>query len=182
MPSENVKNIQGNLNVEGIITCHGMPMPTVESVDEYASKDIFPIPGSAGIIYVDKTENRMYRWDATLEEYCLLNDYAYRADEESTSITYTFEDMADKTYTQLVNAVNLTIPASASQGFEAGIVFKTGSAIPSFTLTNLSETPVKMIQFGTTITSYVPATHSTITILVYNDKLYNNVLIYEVAD
>lgn len=46
------------------------------SVKRYPSRLQFPVLGTAGVLYLDEGENRLYRWNtANLYYYCVGSDY-----------------------------------------------------------------------------------------------------------
>ena len=54
--------------VDGTVPDAQLPA-SVYNVSEYASFDTFPDIGASNVIYIDKAENSLYRWDATAQEY-----------------------------------------------------------------------------------------------------------------
>ena len=110
--------------------------------------------------------------------------YNYRSDDVQTNVIHVFEKMGDETYLANVESIKLIIPATADHGFESSVTIKTGDVTPTFEIQNLSAYPVRMMQFGALVdeTEFAPATHSAITFLLFNDKINNNILVYEVHD
>ena len=101
-------------------------------------------------------------------------------DNVTLDINYIVVDMKDITFTREQSKVKLIIPNSVTQGFETAVTFRTGDGPATFSVENQTIYPVKIVQFGQTVTNYVPSTHSTITALVFNDGINNNVFIQEV--
>jgi len=101
-------------------------------------------------------------------------------DNTTLDINYIVVDMKDVTFTREQSKIKLIIPSSVTQGFETAITFRTGDEPATFTVENQTIYPVKIVQFGQVLANYVPSTHSTITALLFNDGINNNILIQEV--
>ena len=112
--------------------------------------------------------------------------YQYEAKNGVVNIEHEFKKGYDTAYYtgEKARSVVLTIPSSCDQGFESGIVFRTGDWTTTFSLINNSIFPVKMFRFGEQVNpnTYLPQARSTITLLLYNDKINNNILVYEVPN
>lgn len=67
------------LDKEGLITLVEEIKDQIEkskdSVLEYDSSLLFPTTGKQNTIYIDKLENKSYRWDSDNLKYYVLNDY-----------------------------------------------------------------------------------------------------------
>ena len=105
----------------------------------------------------------------------------YRYDDETTAIFCNFEQHVDQTFaaTATVVTVRLITTETMYQGFQSCITFVSGPTPPHCTVVNNTTYPLKMVQYGRTITTYTPSANCTVTMLVFNDGINNNLLIYE---
>lgn len=93
-------------------------------------------------------------------------------DNVTTVITYTLVNNDDKTYTVAEpTSIAITIPASVKHGFYAGLNFKAGDSPSAVSFTNLSAYPLKIINFGVGIVTYVPQMNRTINMSFYCDGI-----------
>ena len=135
----------------------GVPTDTLASIR--IGDVIYEIPGGGG----DDSRTR----------------YAY--DNTTRAIGFTFSNHLDKTYALEATSVNTQVPSDVGQGFQCCLTFVTGDTPPSFSITNRSKLPLKIVQYGRNIPTYTPAAHCTVTLLIFNDGVNSNLLIYEVT-
>ena len=136
----------------------GVPTETLTSVR--IGDVIYEIPGGGGGGDDDKTR--------------------YEYDDTTRAIGFTFSNHLDKTYALEATSVNTQVPSDVGQGFQCCLTFVTGDTPPSFSITNRSELPLKIVQYGRHIPTYTPAAHCTVTLLIFNDGVNSNLLVYEV--
>ena len=104
----------------------------------------------------------------------------YEYDSTTRAIGFTFSNHLDKTYSLEATSVSTQVPSDVGQGFQCCLTFVTGDTPPSFSITNRSELPLKIVQYGRHISTYTPAAHCTVTLLMFNDGVNTNLLVYEV--
>lgn len=73
----------------------------VDDVLEFATKDEFPNPGETGKIYLDKSDNNIYRWSGS--SYILVSDGVVIGETEGTA----YDGLKGKTLEEKVNKVNI---------------------------------------------------------------------------
>lgn len=104
----------------------------------------------------------------------------YEYDNITRAISFTFSNHLDKTYALEATSVNTQVPSDVAHGFQCCLTFVTGDVPPSFSITNNSGFPLKIVQYGRHISTYTPAAHCTVTLLMFNDGVNSNLLVYEV--
>lgn len=61
---------------EGKFTTPNLMAPVLDAISQYDSKYEFPNVGDSHILYVDQSENKVYRWDnSALKYFCVGADY-----------------------------------------------------------------------------------------------------------
>ena len=101
-------------------------------------------------------------------------DTSFELDEISTIIAYTLVHNKEKTYTQEFVSVEITIPATVTQGFIAGLNVVNGDTEKAISFVNNSsflDNNFKIIKFGQQITSYTASANKVIQMVFMCDGL-----------
>ena len=107
---------------------------------------------------------------------------AYETDAVTQVVDYTLVDNTEKTFSAENTSMAITIPATAGQGFHAGVNFKTGSSPDAVAFTNNSALTLKILRYREVeIPNYIPGANTAVTMLIYSDGLYIYCHISEVA-
>lgn len=106
-----------------------------------------------------------YIWTKFVGTYVSISE-----DNTTTSINHDLVDNSDKTYkADNISRVNIVIPTAMYHGFYAGVNFKSGATVPAVAFTNNSDVPLKIMQFGVSVPSYIPSPNRTTTMSFFCD-------------
>ena len=95
-----------------------------------------------------------------------------QTDSESTEISYVLIPANDKTYTYNgIDNVEIGIPEDAAHGFYAGVNYISGSTPLPIVFTNSTVMPLKIFRYGLSVSSYIPSSNKTITMIFYADGI-----------
>ncbi|MFA5195176.1 MAG: hypothetical protein WC401_05200 [Bacteroidales bacterium] len=111
----------------------------------------------------------------------LINSFIGNLDETGSSIDYELVDNVDKSYTEEITSVAITIPSTVSHGFYAGLNWLAGIGSGAVAFTNESSYELKIIKFGLGISNYTPTGGKIINMIFFCDGLYVYCYINEVA-
>ena len=89
-----------------------------------------------------------------------------KLDDTTTAINYTIEANTEKTFNASgIASVALTIPASSYQGFISEVDLFIGNVAPTFSITNNSGKPLKLMRYGIVFDEYAFSANTEVNLL-----------------